>query len=58
MVERLREAWGRRQGVLLKKRGVLVLLTSNLSTWLVILPGDIICQLHIVDVGVNKSFQD
>jgi hypothetical protein len=58
MVERLREAWGRRQGILLKKTGILVLLTSNLSTCLVILPGDIICQIHIVDVGVNKLFQD
>jgi hypothetical protein len=57
MDERLRGAWGRRQGALLKKRGVLVLLSSNLNTCLVILPGDIICQLCIVDVGVNNSFQ-
>jgi hypothetical protein len=33
-----------------------VFLTSNLNTCLVILPGDI-CQLCIVDVGVNNSFQ-
>jgi hypothetical protein len=56
MFERPREACGRRQGALPKKRGILVLLTSNLNTCLVILPGDVICQLHI-DVGVNKSFQ-
>jgi hypothetical protein len=58
MVERLREAWGRRQGAFLKKRGVPVLLTSNPSTCLVIFPGDVICHLHIADVGVNRSFQD
>jgi len=58
MVERLREAWGRRQGAFLKKRGVPVLLTSNLSICLEILPGDVICQLYISDVGDNRSFQD
>jgi hypothetical protein len=58
MVERLREAWGRRQGAFLKKRGVPVLLISYLSTCLVILSGDVICQLCIADVGVNRSFKD
>jgi hypothetical protein len=72
MVEWLKEAWHRRPGALLKKRGVLVFdafkghLTEKVKTVasnilnmdLVIIPGGMTSQLQVLDVVFNKPFKD
>jgi hypothetical protein len=72
MVEWLKEVWHRRPGAFLKKRGMLVLdafkghltekvktVASNLLNMeLVITPGGMTSQLQVLDVVVNKPFED
>lgn len=71
MVDWVKTIWNRRPGVLLKKRGMLVLdsfkghltadvkeeITKN-NTDLVVIPGGMTSQLQVLDVVVNKPFKD